>query len=181
MNLVVLPLALSSSRKVVKKPDVSSSVRPNLANSCSVSVLSLYVRQTICGTPLSTVPNNLASRVVLEAIKSVNFGSGIAASAAAFLSITMDEPKVAPVLDNCVNASTLESISLANSLATGPMPSISPMPALIASSKLQPQGEVNISINNGSDSIAVNPGESLLSALSALSDNRYSALDVNIL
>ena len=38
---------------------------------------------------------------------------------------------------------------------------------LIASSKLQPQGEVNISINNGSDSIAVKPGESLLSALSS--------------
>ena len=38
---------------------------------------------------------------------------------------------------------------------------------LIASSKLQPQGEVKISINNGSDSISVKPGTSLLSALSS--------------
>jgi Na+-transporting NADH:ubiquinone oxidoreductase subunit F len=38
---------------------------------------------------------------------------------------------------------------------------------LLASSKLQPQGEVNISINNGSDSISVKPGTSLLSALSS--------------
>jgi len=38
---------------------------------------------------------------------------------------------------------------------------------LIASSKLQPQGEVKISINDGSDSISVKPGTSLLSALSS--------------
>ncbi len=38
---------------------------------------------------------------------------------------------------------------------------------LVASSKLQPQGDVNISINDGSDSITVKPGESLLSALSS--------------
>ena len=38
---------------------------------------------------------------------------------------------------------------------------------LIASSKLQPQGEVKISINDGSDSILVKPGTSLLSALSS--------------
>ena len=38
---------------------------------------------------------------------------------------------------------------------------------LIASSKLQPQGEVNISINDGSDSITVKPGTNLLSALSS--------------
>ena len=38
---------------------------------------------------------------------------------------------------------------------------------LLASLKLQPQGDVNISINNGSDSITVKPGESLLSALSS--------------
>ena len=38
---------------------------------------------------------------------------------------------------------------------------------LLASSKLQPQGNVNISINDGSDSIIVKPGESLLSALSS--------------
>ena len=38
---------------------------------------------------------------------------------------------------------------------------------LLASSKLQPQGEVKISINNGSDSISVKPGTNLLSALSS--------------
>jgi len=38
---------------------------------------------------------------------------------------------------------------------------------IIASSKLQPQGEVKISINDGSDSISVKPGTSLLSALSS--------------
>ena len=38
---------------------------------------------------------------------------------------------------------------------------------LLASSKLQPQGEVKISINDGSDSISVKPGTNLLSALSS--------------
>ena len=44
---------------------------------------------------------------------------------------------------------------------------------LLASSKLQPQGEVKISINDGSDSISVKPGTNLLSALS--SKNIYLA------
>jgi len=38
---------------------------------------------------------------------------------------------------------------------------------LTASNKLLPQGDVNISINDGSESITVKPGESLLSALSS--------------
>ena len=38
---------------------------------------------------------------------------------------------------------------------------------LTASNKLLPQGDVNISINDGSESIIVKPGESLLSALSS--------------
>ncbi len=36
---------------------------------------------------------------------------------------------------------------------------------LTTSNKLLPQGDVNISINDGSETISVKPGESILSAL----------------
>ena len=134
--LDTLPLALSNSRKVPRYSEVSSSVRPNLPNSCIVSVPSLSISPAICGTPWSTVPNNFASVPEFLAMRSVNLANGIMESACALRNITMEDPNDAPDFANCVNASTLESISRPNSFINLPTYGTSPKPASTMSSRL---------------------------------------------
>ena len=95
--LVVAPLALSNSKKVPKNVEVSSSVRPNFANSSMVTSLSLFMNGTICGMPRSTVPKSLASVLELSCIRLMNLVRGINVSSCALRNATMEEPKDAPV------------------------------------------------------------------------------------